>query len=389
MAWRRLPISAFLRKSEDWVHPEPDRVYQQIRVRLWGKGLTLRAKVAGANIAAGRQLHASAGQFLISRIDARHGASGIVPAHLDGALVSNDFPCFDINERVVMPRYLEWYARTAQFVELCRRASEGSTNRVRLREDRFMATEIPIPPLVDQETIVTKIEGISRFLAEMKLQVSASESELRAMLLGAFQEIVEGAPCSPMDEVAPLERRPVEVHPDRSYPELGIRSFGRGTFHKPAIDGVTVGSKKLYLIREGDLLFNIVFAWEGAVAVAGQEDDGRVGSHRFLTCVADSNVVTTGFLCFYFLTPAGTEKLGKASPGGAGRNRTLGLRKFSVIDVPTPQIDRQVWFDGLHQRAREIEAIRREQSLAMDEMFRGILHSVFDQKLCPHIAAHR
>ena len=63
MGWQRLPISAFLRKSESWVQPEPDRVYQQIRVRLWGKGLTLRAKVAGANIAAGRQLHASAGQF--------------------------------------------------------------------------------------------------------------------------------------------------------------------------------------------------------------------------------------------------------------------------------------------------------------------------------------
>lgn len=71
MGWQRLPISAFLRKSEDWVQPEPDRVYQQIRVRLWGKGLTLRAKVAGANIAAGRQLHASAGQFLISRIAMR------------------------------------------------------------------------------------------------------------------------------------------------------------------------------------------------------------------------------------------------------------------------------------------------------------------------------
>ena len=144
MAWQRLPISAFLRKSENWVEPEPDRIYQQIRVRLWGKGLTLRAKVPGANIAAHRQLRASAGQFLISRIDARHGAFGIVPDHLNGALVSNDFPCYDIDERVVFPRYLEWYTRMDEFVELCRRASEGSTNRVRLKEARFMRTETPI-----------------------------------------------------------------------------------------------------------------------------------------------------------------------------------------------------------------------------------------------------
>ncbi len=125
MAWQRLPISAFLRKSEDWVEPEADRIYPQIRVRLWGKGLTLRANVPGANIAARRQLRASAGQFLISRIDARHGAFGIVPDRLAGALVSNDCSCFDIDDRIVVPRYLEWYTRTHGFVELCRRVGSG------------------------------------------------------------------------------------------------------------------------------------------------------------------------------------------------------------------------------------------------------------------------
>ena len=131
---RRLPIRAFLTKSEAWVQPEPDRTYKQITARLWGKGLTLRAEVPGASIAASRQLRASAGQFLISRIDARHGAFGLVPDDLDGALVSNDFPCFDIDPSIVILHYLEWYSRTSEFVDLCRRASEGSTNRVRLKE---------------------------------------------------------------------------------------------------------------------------------------------------------------------------------------------------------------------------------------------------------------
>ena len=87
------PLSDFLWKSEDWKNPESDETYKRITARLWGKGLSLRTKVAGTSIAAHRQLRASAGQFLISRIDARHGAFGIVPEDLDGALVSNDFPC--------------------------------------------------------------------------------------------------------------------------------------------------------------------------------------------------------------------------------------------------------------------------------------------------------
>ena len=40
----------------------------------------------------------------MSRIDARHGAFGIVPDHLDGALVSHDFPCFNVDEHIILRR---------------------------------------------------------------------------------------------------------------------------------------------------------------------------------------------------------------------------------------------------------------------------------------------
>jgi type I restriction enzyme S subunit len=89
-----------------------------------------------------------------------------------------------------------------------------------------------------------------------------------------------------MREIAPLVRRPIETAPDQFYPEVGIRSFGRGVFHKEPKTGLELGEKRLFEWKLGDLLFNIVFAWEGAVAVASQEEDGKVGSHRFLTCTA-------------------------------------------------------------------------------------------------------
>ena len=142
---KTISIDEFLTKSEDWVPVQPDQRYKQITAKLWGKGLTLRGEVQGSAIAAARQYKAKAGQFLISRIDARHGAFGIVPANLDGALVSNDFPCFDIDSSKVLPHFFEWYSRTPEFVDLCRRASEGSTNRVRMKEDKFLKMSVPMP----------------------------------------------------------------------------------------------------------------------------------------------------------------------------------------------------------------------------------------------------
>lgn len=374
---KAITIEDFMTKSEDWVPVQPDQRYKQITARLWGKGLTLRGEVQGSAIAAARQYKAKAGQFLISRIDARHGAFGIVPANLDGALVSNDFPCFHIDSSKVLPHFFEWYSRTPEFVDLCRRASEGSTNRVRMKEDKFLKMSIPLLSLDEQRDIVQKLDDVSALVDERRREIETAERETHAMLLNAFQLATDGAPLQPMAEVAPLVRRPVEVEPDQTYMELGVRSFGRGTFHKPGLAGMEVGSKKLFSIESGDLVFNIVFAWEGAVAIAKPEDDGRVGSHRFLTCVTNPDEVAAEFLLFYFRTHEGLQKLGQASPGGAGRNRTLGLKKLEVVEVPIPPIEVQRWFNRLQAKAQEIQSIRKRTAEGVDALLPALLHDIF------------
>lgn len=375
---RTITIDRFLTKTEDWVPVKPDENYKQITARLWGKGLTLRGEVPGSAIAAARQYCAKAGQFLISRIDARHGAFGIVPEELDGALVSNDFPCFNIDASTVLPHFFEWYSRTPEFIDLCRRASEGSTNRVRLKEAKFLKMRVPLPALDEQRRIVEKLDRVAALVDARRNAIEAVERETQALLLKAFQRTIDGAPLRPMAEVAPLVRRPVEIDLDAAYPELGVRSFGRGTFHKPELPGVEVGNKKLFRICSGDLLFNIVFAWEGAVAVAQPEDDGRVGSHRFLTCVPAPDTATVEFLRFYFSTPEGLQKLGEASPGGAGRNRTLGLKKLESLQVPVPPIGRQHWFDRLQGKAHEARTIRANTAQDVEALIPAMLHEIFD-----------
>lgn len=373
-----ITIDRFLTKSEDWVPVRPDQNYKQITARLWGKGLTLRGEVPGSAIAAARQYCAKAGQFLISRIDARHGAFGIVPEELDGALVSNDFPCFNIDASTVLPHFFEWYSRTPEFIDLCRRASEGSTNRVRMKEAKFLKMTVPLTSLDEQRRIVEKLDRVAALVDDRRNAIKVAVRETQALLLKAFQRAIDGAPLRPMAEVAPLVRRPVEIDLDASYPELGVRSFGRGTFHKPDLPGAEVGNKKLFRICAGDLLFNIVFAWEGAVAVAQPEDEGRVGSHRFLSCVPAPETATVEFLRFYFSTPEGLQKLGEASPGGAGRNRTLGLKKLESLQVPVPPILRQHWFDGLQAKAREARAIRASTAQDVEALIPAMLHEIFD-----------
>jgi len=177
---------------------------------------------------------------------------------------------------------------------------------------------------------------------------------LRSLLDAKFQEIAKKSSDRPMGEIAPILRRPVKVELYEEYPEIGVRSFGRGTFHKPALTGADLGGKKVFKIKEGDLLFMNVFAWEGAIAVASPDDEGRFGSHRFITCVPEPETMTAEFLCFYFLTSAGIEQIRKASPGSAGRNRTLSIEALMQMPVPCPSLKVQARFNNLLFKVRAL-----------------------------------
>lgn len=138
-----------------------------------------------------------------------------------------------------------------------------------------------------------------------------------------------------------LERRPVEVLADNQYAEIGIYCFGRGIFHKTARSGLEVGNKDLYLIKENDFILQVTFAWEGAVALASAADDGMFGSSRFPTFRVDESRCYAPYLLNYFKTPAGREQIVKISPGSAGRNRVLSLKRIHEVVVPLPTLAEQ------------------------------------------------
>lgn len=148
-------------------------------------------------------------------------------------------------------------------------------------------------------------------------------------------------PLVPISAVLTEIKRPVSVDADEVYREIGIRSYGKGIFHKPPVTGLTIGDKRVFEIHPGDFVLNIVFAWEGAVALASEGDRGRIGSHRFPTYLHDADKLDPRFLLYYFRTKPGLELLLRVSPGGAGRNRTLSREAFVRQHVPLPRIDEQ------------------------------------------------
>lgn len=81
------------------------------------------------------------------------------------------------------------------------------------------------------------------------------------------------------------------------------------------------------------------------------------------------------------MTPAGLYKIGEASPGGAGRNRTLGLKKLEVITVPVPAIKKQLWFDELQAKVAEADRVQQKAIAELEALMPSILDRAFQGKL--------
>lgn len=135
--------------------------------------------------------------------------------------------------------------------------------------------------------------------------------------------------------------RPVEVKPNELYTQIGIRSHGKGLFYKEPVTGAALGNKAVFWIEPDCFIVNIVFAWEQAIGKTTQSEVGMIGSHRFPMYRPVNDRVDIDYLISYFLTKRGTDILEAASPGGAGRNKTLGQERFLKSKIVLPHIEEQ------------------------------------------------
>lgn len=301
----------------------------------------------GSEVSTARQV-VRANQLILSKIDARNGAIGIVPPELDGAIVSNDFPSFTFRDgERCDSAFMGWLVRSKLFVELCRAASEGTTNRVRIKESRFLEQEIALPPLAEQQAIVARLDALTDKTRQIAAHLDAIEADAEHLLALRFRDAIVDAPYLPMAEVAPLVRREIEIDANASYTELGVRSFYKGTFHRRTVAGMEFTWQKLYRVETDDLIFSNIMAWEQAIALAKPDDNDCVGNHRMLTCAVETQLAVPSFLAYYFTRPEGFAKVLAASPGTAARNRTLTATSLSAIDVPIPALEKQRAFAAL------------------------------------------
>lgn len=364
------------------IAPEPDAIYTELGVRSFNKGTFHRRTVKGAEFTWQELYLVRENDLVFSNIMAWEGAVALAGLNDDGCVGNHRMLTCACDETRLNPAFLAHYFKTPEGMTKLVGASTGTVARNRtLTATALGRMTVPVPPVAVQDRVVRHLELLASKAYEIEKHLDAVERDAEHLLALRFRDAIADAPMRPLVEVAPTVRRTVEIDTAHRYREVGARSFGKGLFVKPDFDGADATWQKPVWIRSGDLVLSNIKAWEGAIAIAAEQHDGSIASHRYITCVPDPASATAGFLAYYLLTEDGLEQVGRASPGTADRNRTLSLANLGKIGVPLPPVNVQTVFDRLQGQVATLRAKHSAIREANAALVPATLERVFADEL--------
>ena len=92
-------IGSFLNRIKDSIEIQDNIEYKRVTIKTNHKGVKLRNKALGSTIGTKKQFKIKGGDFILSKIDARYGAFGIIPENLDGAIITGNFWTYEVNTK--------------------------------------------------------------------------------------------------------------------------------------------------------------------------------------------------------------------------------------------------------------------------------------------------
>ena len=164
--------------------------------------------------------------------------------------------------------------------------------------------------------------------------------------------------------------------PSKNFLALGIRSHGKGIFHKNDFDPEDLMMDVLYEVKKNDLIVNITFAWEQAIAIASKEDEGGLVSHRFPTYTFKKQKAIASFFRYKIIQKEFKYLLDLISPGGAGRNRVMSKKDFLKLKVIIPGVEEQKTIADILDKAKAEIKLYEQKLQLLKEQKKGLMQKL-------------
>src|SRR6266853_1627031 len=254
------------------------------------------------------------------------------------------------------------------------------TANVSLKEKDIASVEIPLPPVVEQQRIVARIEELTTKIEEARALRKQAEEEAEALCRSILSHGAEPRP-TPMHELVRLRPPDVAVRPEETYQFAGVYCFGRGVFRSDKKTGMDFAYARLTRLHVGNFVYPKLMAWEGALGVVPPECDACVVSTEFPVFEVFEKLVFPEVLDTYFRTPAVWPTIANASTGTNVRRRRLNPKDFLNYCIPLPSRTTQERLRKVRVKVGALNQLQAETSAELDALMPSILDKAFRGEL--------
>jgi type I restriction enzyme S subunit len=326
------------------------------------------------------------GDIVFARTGATVGKTYLYKSK-DGILVFAGFLIrFRTNEKILMVNHLKYFTESKLYWDWVKTVSMRS-GQPGINAEEYSSLKIPLPPLPEQKAIAQVLSTADAAIHTTEKLIS--QKILRKKWL--MQQLLTGKKRLMGFEdtkwkIQPLENfiKPIvrEVpKPSTPYLGIGLRSHGKGTFLKHDEQPEKNSMDNFYVVRQNDLIVNITFAWEQAIAIVRPEDDGALASHRFPTYTFIEDKGHPEFFRFYILKPRMKSMLQIISPGGAGRNRVMSKSDFIKLEFLLPEYEEQTAIAQVLQAADREISLLKAKAEKLREQKKGLMQVLLTGKI--------
>ncbi len=189
--WRLVPLREVLTPIERAEQPLQGVKYRQLGVQLWGKGAYERESIDGGSTRYKTLNRVATNDVVVNKIWARNGSVAVVRPELDGCFVSGEFPLYTIRPEMMHPDWMHWMTKTRYFWNMCDEKSQGTSGKNRIKPEKFLDIEIPLPPLDEQRRIVARIEKFEEWVTSAQQLHHQIKNEVNMMMNNLLAEIFD------------------------------------------------------------------------------------------------------------------------------------------------------------------------------------------------------
>lgn len=273
--WMTLTYRDVLRVEERPAQLDDDQEYQLINVKRSRGGIVPRRRLKGNEIKTKTQFIVKSGDFLIANRQIIHGACGVVPKELEGAIVSNEYSTFRANDCLWLP-FFEYFTHSIHFQQTCFHSSIGvDVEKMVFKLEWWLKHKFHLPQLREQKKIAEIISTWDDAIKKIRYLIDVQIQRKKCLM----QQLLTGQKRMPGFTEEWTEHKLGKLFSERKETNCEHLMLLAITRHRGVIPASEIdrkdtssSSKSRYkCINPGDIGYNTMRMWQGVSAVSDLE----------------------------------------------------------------------------------------------------------------------